>query len=64
MAYIFQTVGRTWRRREPEPIEIERTALLEASRRYERLCYRALAEGLIDEVRAAELLAMSPRSRA
>lgn len=56
MAYIFQTVGRTWRRREPEPIEIERTALLEAPRRYERLCYRALAEGLIDEVRAAELL--------
>lgn len=56
MVYIFQTVGRTWRRSEPEPLEVDPARPLEAPRRYERLCYRALAEGLINEARAAELL--------
>jgi hypothetical protein len=34
---------------------------LEEPRRFERLCYRALAEGLIGESRAAELLDISVR---
>lgn len=55
MVYMFQTVGRTWRRQEPEPLEDVGQAL-ELPRRFERLCYRALAERLIDETRAAELL--------
>jgi hypothetical protein len=34
---------------------------LEEPRRFERLCYRALAEGLIGDARAAELLGISAR---
>ena len=34
---------------------------LEEPRRFERLCYRALAEGVIGEARAAELLGISVR---
>jgi hypothetical protein len=49
-------VGRTWRSTEPGPIENSRTGLLEAPRRYERLVYRGLAEGMINEITAAELL--------
>lgn len=56
MVYIFQTVGRTWRKTEPEPIETNETGRLELPRRYERLCYRALAERLMDDQRAADLL--------
>jgi Zn-dependent peptidase ImmA (M78 family)/transcriptional regulator with XRE-family HTH domain len=57
MAYIFQTVGRGWRTTEPEPLESTSSSdSLEAPQRYDRLCYRALAEGLIDSSKAAELL--------
>lgn len=57
MAYIFQTVGRGWRTSEPEPIEApDELGTLEAPRRYERLCFRALAENLIDLSKAADLL--------
>jgi hypothetical protein len=34
---------------------------LEEPKRFERLCYRALAEGIIGEARAAELLGISVR---
>ena len=34
---------------------------VEEPRRFERLCYRALAEGIIGESRAAELLGISVR---
>jgi len=42
---------------EPETMQPE----LEEPRRFERLCYRALAEGVIGESRAAELLGISIR---
>lgn len=54
---IYQTVGRTWRRDEPQPLETkDRRAHYEAPKRFQRLCYRALAENLINETKAAELL--------
>jgi Zn-dependent peptidase ImmA (M78 family)/transcriptional regulator with XRE-family HTH domain len=57
LAYIFQTVGRGWRSTEPEPLEQGDTAgTLETPRRFERLCYRALSEGLIDAQKVAEFL--------
>jgi Zn-dependent peptidase ImmA (M78 family)/transcriptional regulator with XRE-family HTH domain len=60
LAYIFQTIGRGWRREEPEPIEPQqRRGQIEAPQRFQRLCYRALAEGVISESKAAELLQMS-----
>ena len=63
MVYIFQTVGRTWRKTEPNPIrEGSGGAILEAPCRFERLCYRAVAERLLSKQRAAELLATSVRS--
>lgn len=42
---------------EPSLMEPE----VEEPRRFERLCYRALAEGVIEEARAAELLGISVR---
>jgi Zn-dependent peptidase ImmA (M78 family) len=60
MAYIFQTVGRRWRTVEPMPLEAsDAVGSLELPKRYERLCFRALAEGLIDLARAADLLSQS-----
>lgn len=57
MAYIFQTVGRGWRSAEPDPIEpVKSPGTVEAPKRFQRLCYRALAEGLISDAKAAELL--------
>lgn len=54
----FQTVARTWRSQEPEPIEhaADARGRMEAPRRFERLCYWALAEKLISVPKAAELL--------
>ena len=51
---------RGWRTapfKEPETME----PALEEPKRFERLCYRALAEGVIGESRAAELLGISVR---
>jgi Zn-dependent peptidase ImmA (M78 family)/DNA-binding XRE family transcriptional regulator len=51
---------RGWRAapfQEPESLDPE----VEEPRRFERLCYRALAEGVIGESRAAELLGISVR---
>jgi Zn-dependent peptidase ImmA (M78 family) len=57
LIYAFQTVARGWRTQEPE--ELEKTnerGERERALRFERLCYRALAEGLISLTKAAELL--------
>lgn len=57
LVYAFQSVARGWRTEEPNPIEppAER-GKEERALRFERLCYRALAEGLISLSKAAELL--------
>lgn len=53
----FRTLARGWRKHEPEPLEDPNEgAALESPRRFDRLCYRALAERLITPVRAGELL--------
>jgi predicted HTH domain antitoxin len=42
---------------EPEELESEKNrGTLERAQRFERLCYRSLAEGLISLTKAAELL--------
>lgn len=58
LVYAFQSVARGWRTAEPEPLESteEERGQWERPRRFERLCYRALAEGLISLTKAAELL--------
>lgn len=57
LAYAFQTFARKWRKTEPMPIETsDSEGELELPRRFERLCYRALAEKLISLGKAAELL--------
>ena len=57
LAYAFQTFARGWRSSEPEPLEEGGEAgRHEVPRRFERLCYRALAEGLISPGKASELL--------
>lgn len=55
LSYAFQTVGRTWRRCEPEPLEGEGQTF-EQPKRFARLCYRALVEDLVSLPKAAELL--------
>lgn len=60
VTYAFQTFARTWRREEPNPLEDERKGQkFERPRRFERLCYRALAEKLISPGKAGELLQRS-----
>jgi Zn-dependent peptidase ImmA (M78 family) len=57
LIYAFQGIARGWRTREPEELELEKErGQRERPRRFERLCYRALAEGLISLTKAAELL--------
>jgi Zn-dependent peptidase ImmA (M78 family) len=57
LTYAFQTIARGWRTQEPEELEpSEERGKRERARRFERLCYRALAEGLISLSKAAELL--------
>ena len=57
LIYAFQTIGRGWRTQEPEELEApEDRGRAERALRFERLCYRALAEGLISLSKAAELL--------
>jgi Zn-dependent peptidase ImmA (M78 family) len=51
---IFQRVGRNWRQKEPAPLARE-----EPTRRFRRLCFRALAEDAISQSKAAELLGLS-----
>ena len=57
LAYAFQTFAQGWRREEPEELEEpDRRGTQEPARRFERLCYRALAEKLISSSKASELL--------
>lgn len=56
LVYFFQSVGRTWRTVEPQPLE-PKGQHFELPVRFERLCYRALAEKLISASAAAYLLA-------
>jgi Zn-dependent peptidase ImmA (M78 family) len=57
LVYAFQSVARGWRTNEPEPLESAADrGQWERPRRFERLCYRALAEGFISLTKAAELL--------
>ena len=57
LAYAFQTFARGWRKSEPEPLEGSgEEGRHEIPRRFERLCYWALAEELIAPSKAAELL--------
>lgn len=56
MRYAFQTFANGWRRCEPEPLEERSECPCELPRRFERLCYWALAERLIAPTRAAQLL--------
>lgn len=57
LSHAFQTFARGWRKSEPEPLEKEEEeGQHETPRRFERLCYRALAEQLVAPGKAAELL--------
>ncbi|MBW4622198.1 MAG: helix-turn-helix domain-containing protein [Cyanosarcina radialis HA8281-LM2] len=57
LTYMFQSVARTWRTEEPEELEPkDKRGEYEQPQRFERLCYRALAEDLISLSKAAELL--------
>jgi len=60
LIYAYQTVARGWRTKEPEPLEgTEESGQRERALRFDRLCYRALAEGLISLSKTAELLRIS-----
>lgn len=59
LTYAYQTIARGWRTKEPEEIEpIDQRGQRERPARFERLCYRALAEGLISLAKGTELLRM------
>jgi len=60
LSTIFQTVGRTWRRVEPEPLEsAENQGRFEQPKRFKRLGLWALAEEYISPLKAMELLQVS-----
>jgi Zn-dependent peptidase ImmA (M78 family) len=57
LVYAFQSIARGWRTHEPEELEDHTIrGEREKARRFERLCYRALAENLISLSKASELL--------
>ncbi len=55
LSYAFQTYAKGWRSSEPSPLESGEDKY-EVPRRFELLCYRALAEKLIAPSKACELL--------
>ena len=55
LSYAFQTYAKDWRSSEPHPLESGNNKY-ELPRRFELLCYRALAEKLISPSKACELL--------
>ena len=60
LTYAFQGIARGWRTQEPEELEnAAERGTWERPRRFERLCYRALAEGLISLTKTTELLRLS-----
>ncbi len=57
LIYAFQTIARGWRTQEPEELEPpDIRGQRERAIRFDRLCYRTLAEGMISVDKAAELL--------
>lgn len=57
LTYAFQSYARCWRTKEPSELENPNArGQREKPWRFERLCYRALAEELISLTKAAELL--------
>jgi Zn-dependent peptidase ImmA (M78 family) len=57
LTYAFQTIGRGWRTQEPHELEPpSERGQRESPLRFERLCYRALAEDFVSLNKAAELL--------
>ena len=57
LTYAFQSIARTWRTQEPVELEpLNERGRRERAQRFERLCYWALAEGLISLTKASELL--------
>jgi Zn-dependent peptidase ImmA (M78 family) len=57
LVYAFQSVARGWRTQEPFELELaNERGTREPALRFERLCYRALAEKVISLAKAAELL--------
>ena len=54
MRKIYSGIGRTWRKEEPDSLTKEECD--EEPKRFFRLCYRAIAEGLITMSKASELL--------
>ena len=57
LTYAFQTLARGWRTQEPEELEPKDIrGQRERALRFDRLCYRSLAEGFISLDKAAELL--------
>ena len=57
LTYAFQTIARGWRTQEPEELESpDKRGQREKAQRFDRLCYRTLAEGFISLNKAAELL--------
>jgi len=57
LTYAFQTIARGWRTQEPEELETpDIRGKRERALRFDRLCYRTLAEGLISADKAVELL--------
>jgi Zn-dependent peptidase ImmA (M78 family) len=62
LVYAFQGMARGWRKQEPEELEpIPNRGQRERPHRFERLCYHALAEGMISLAKAAELLRLPVR---
>ncbi len=55
LSYAFQTYAKGWRSLEPHPLESGESKY-ELPRRFELLCYRALAEKMISPSKACELL--------
>jgi len=57
VAYAFQTFAKSWRRQEPRPLEEKKNqGKFESPKRFQRLCYWALAEKLISPSKASEFL--------
>lgn len=60
LIYAFQTIARGWRTQEPDELELPKErGQRERALRFERLSYRALAEGLISLSKGSELLQLS-----
>ena len=57
LIYALQTIARGWRTQEPQELEpADIRGQRERARRFDRLCYRALAEGFTSLSKTAELL--------